>query len=181
MGKKNKKYEKGDTRPDRDLQQPTSPKAWRRAGDNGELVELPSGNVVRSIRPGLEGFVELGMVPNSLTAIAEDAIHKNKAPDPRVIAQDQVKLEETAKFMDEVFVYCVKDPVCAFRPEDPAEHDEDVLYIDDVDMEDKVFLFQFVSGGTRSVQRFREQRLADMAALADESLTTGAALAATRD
>lgn len=37
------------------------------------------------------------------------------------------------------------------------ERDEDVLYTDDVDIEDKTFIFNFVVGGTRDLETFRTE------------------------
>lgn len=36
------------------------------------------------------------------------------------------------------------------------DRDEDALYSDDVDFEDRSFIFQFVAGGSRDLQRFRK-------------------------
>lgn len=38
-----------------------------------------------------------------------------------------------------------------------GERDEDVLYTDDIDQDDKVFIFNFVVGGTRDLERFRAE------------------------
>lgn len=38
-----------------------------------------------------------------------------------------------------------------------AERADDVLYTDDVDMEDKTFIFNFVVGGTRDIATFRQE------------------------
>lgn len=38
-----------------------------------------------------------------------------------------------------------------------SDRDEDTLYTDDIDMEDKTFIFNFVVGGTRDIERFREE------------------------
>jgi hypothetical protein len=38
-----------------------------------------------------------------------------------------------------------------------GERDEDVLYVDEVSLEDKNFIFQFAVGGTADVERFREE------------------------
>lgn len=38
-----------------------------------------------------------------------------------------------------------------------ADRDEEVIYTDDVDMEDKSFIFNFVVGGTRDIASFRDE------------------------
>lgn len=45
------------------------------------------------------------------------------------------------------------------------ERDEDVVYTDDVDMNDKTFIFNFVVGGTRDIASFRMQFGDDVATL----------------
>lgn len=40
-------------------------------------------------------------------------------------------------------------------PED--ERDEDILYTDEVDSADKMFIFNFVVGGSRDIERFRDE------------------------
>jgi hypothetical protein len=37
------------------------------------------------------------------------------------------------------------------------EREEDILYTDDVDMEDKMFIFQFVVGGSKDIESFRSE------------------------
>jgi hypothetical protein len=38
-----------------------------------------------------------------------------------------------------------------------SERDDDVIYTDDVDMEDKAFIFNFVVGGSRDIASFRDE------------------------
>jgi hypothetical protein len=45
--------------------------------------------------------------------------------------------------------------------------DEDVLYADEVDLNDKSFIFQFALGGTADLERFREALSSDVADLSD--------------
>ena len=39
----------------------------------------------------------------------------------------------------------------------PSDRSEDVLYTDEIDIEDKTFLFNFVVGGTRDLERFHQE------------------------
>lgn len=45
---------------------------------------------------------------------------------------------------------------------DVIERDPDCLYVDEIDLEDKMFLFQWAVGGTDSVEQFRTQFAATM-------------------
>lgn len=169
MGKK--QGGRQNERPDTALQV-TSPLAWKRPGVMGDLVELPSGNVVRCLRPGMQNFLELGLIPNALLPQVEAALGEHKLPKISEVMEDVTLLEAAARFTDDVVMYCVKDPEILPVPPDPEEERiEGALYIDDVEMEDRVFIFQFAVGGTRSVQRFRQLQAADMATLAAESVS----------
>ena len=61
----------------------------------------------------------------------------------------------------------VEPPVSPIPPEvevngvlSPGLRDPDVLYVDEVDIEDRMFILNFALGGTRNLERFREE-LAD--------------------
>lgn len=178
MGKK--QGGRQNERPDRQLTV-TSPKQWKKTDPEGVLVELPSGNVVRCKRPGMQKFVELGMVPNALIPIVDTALKDHLPPKIDDVINDQSLLEATNVFMDDVFLHCVVEPEVLPVPipdeeGDVPEREEDVLYIDEVEMEDRVFVFQFSVGGTRSVQRFRQLQVTDMAVVAAEQLAEDEAL-----
>lgn len=67
-----------------------------------------------------------------------------------------------------------KDKI-VYEPIPYSERDENVLYTDDVDMEDKTFIFNYVVGGTRDIASFREQygdALADVQSGEDVELPT---------
>jgi len=49
-----------------------------------------------------------------------------------------------------------------------AERDPDILYADQVDMDDKLFIFQWALGGTRDLERFREQQQKSVGDLSDK-------------
>ena len=60
------------------------------------------------------------------------------------------------------------DPSCADHHvymEDAR--DEDTLYADEVDLNDKSFIFQFVLGGTADLERFRQELQADVEPVSD--------------
>jgi hypothetical protein len=94
-------------------------------------------------------------------------------------------LEDLFSSFDKVTSYCVVEPKCQWhmrkvldahgdhlvdskgRPQyeeiPESERDENVLYTDKVDMDDKAFIFNFVVGGTRDIERFREESGDDVA------------------
>lgn len=54
-----------------------------------------------------------------------------------------------------------------------GERDEDALYADEVDLEDKNFVFQFATGGTADVERFREEQRKRVADLSNGKAVSG--------
>lgn len=193
MGK-NKSTRKSPTPPRGWVERPTPdleitpPSQWKKPRIEGEVVTLPSGNVVRCARPGLDAFMEMGMVPNTLIPSIDASLSQAITPEKAMqeIASDVNALQETARFMDDVTMHCVVEPEVLPVPEDddagqPGERETDVLYIDKIDIEDKTFIFQFAVGGTRSVERFRQLKITDMAALAVEPLFDKSAESADED
>lgn len=148
--------------------QVTSPKDWKKKSTNRPL-ELPSGNTALVRAPGLQVFIEQGFIPNSLMPIVSKAIKKGKPPKMDELTVSKETLTELVQMADEVCLYCVVEPPVNPVPKDEEgntipshKRDEDTLYVDEVDMEDKMFIFQFAMGGTANLERFRKGLEADM-------------------
>lgn len=142
----------------------------------GTKLPLPSGNVCLIRNPGLGVFIEQGLIPNSLLPIVEKAIGEGKGIAPKQakeLAADPEMLKDMGRLTNEVVCYCVLKPVVLPVPtkaqeDDPEpERDPNALYVDELDLTDKMFIFQWVVGGTRDTERFREQSADAVAALAD--------------
>jgi hypothetical protein len=103
------------------------------------------------------------------------------------LMKDPAMLSTTLEMFDRVLVHCVVEPPidmpppCAVEVEgqtcglyanqdvhktptrsghhryEEGERDPDVLYADTVEMDDKMFIFNWVLGGTRDLEQFREQ------------------------
>ncbi len=152
-------------------------KAWKAKGAEGYELEVPSGNVAL-VRPvGMQAFLDRGMIPNSLREIAMEAIKGKKKMDLKVEDLDEEQITNMISLFDSVTVYCVIKPevetVPLWTSEDAEDgncsadavglpvpmrqRDPDLLYVDEVDLPDKMFIFQFACGGTRSVEQFREE------------------------
>lgn len=112
-------------------------------------------------------FVRAGMVPNSLLPIVMKAVRTGTSPDMEAISKDGQKVNDMIQLVDNVVVAIVVEPkVLPLPPEedeesekyDPLfERDEDLLYVDEVNPEDKAFIFQWACGGTSDLEQFREQ------------------------
>lgn len=153
-----------------------APTAW--GTEYLEDITVPSGQTCQCRRPGMQGLIEKGILDKMdiLTAMVNDQhierVKKGRKPD-RVaeIASDPKRLTEVLHAVDRVVEYVVvqpdvRRPVAITKDENgddiesplPDEAREPgVVYTDMIDTEDKMFLFNFAVGGTRSVERFRQQ------------------------
>jgi hypothetical protein len=150
-------------------------------------LDLPSGNTVLVKRVDLPTLLASGAFPDSLMAIVSDKIGsatgKPDAPKEvdaekvKEVANDPKQLAELFEAVDKIVPLVVAQPVVEYhkRPADPdsnemeiipdEDRDEEVVYTDDVDLMDKMHIFQFAVGGTREVETFRaglESSVADI-------------------
>lgn len=154
-------------------------------------LELPSGEVCLARRPGIESLMADGVFSDGLLPIISDAVSQGKNGkkgadiklDPADIMKDPKLLRDLMSTYDMVAAKCIAQPHCRFHkfqegdeiPEGykigddiPDElRDDDVIYTDDVDLNDKIFIFQWVVGGSDDVARFREESSKSLAALSD--------------
>lgn len=178
-------------------QMPTGPSSVAdfKKRKQGVPLPLPSGLVVRARRVELQTYLKKssGDVYNPLMGIVGEALEKGQMIDPVKAIQGEEgnvnleKLNDMYEIVNGMVMAMCVDPVVYPEPvfdennaasiedigqpiplEDDAR-DEDLLYIDEFDDEDKMFLFQWAVGGTDDVARFREEALSSMDALAKES------------
>jgi len=149
---------------------PSDVKSFKKARE-GTLLQLPSGLVIRALRVDLQTFILRGSVPNPLMEIVSEALEKGKKADiPAMVGLDEGKIDletvnEMIEIVDAVLVESVLEPKVHPIPEDQLWNDE-LLYVNEVDPEDKMFIFQWAVGGTADVEQFREEARADLDALA---------------
>lgn len=155
----------------------TTKNTWKRK--RGEELDLPSGNVALVKRPGMEAFLTEGLIPDSLMPLVNQAISTGKGLPPEKLnemAKDPNFVTEMMDSMDRVLTKVVVEPKVLWHkrldgetlviiPEE--ERDEDYVYSDDVDFEDKSFIFNYAVGGTRDLERFREEAGASLDAVQD--------------
>lgn len=145
-------------------------------------LDLPSGNTVKVRRIKPEAFLEGGMIPDALAGIVQKAINSKKGLPPKMVeelAKDPEKISAALETFDRALVFCVIEPVVEMAPgcnqctekytarvhidrradgfhryvEDGR--DEEVLYSDDVSLEDKQMIFQWAVGGVADISKFR--------------------------
>lgn len=162
----------------------TSVADWKAkaTGSKGIDIELPSGNVAKIKPIAITKLVEMDIFPDSLEQIISEKTRvgdkeeiKAKAPDEeqaRATLSSPKDLSKLMQSVDRITAIAVVEPKVLLGlenietdPDKPArwedipdeDRDEDALYTDEVDLEDKMFIFQFCVGGTSDLERFREQ------------------------
>lgn len=151
---------------------PTAVSTWKKSSQ-AVPIQLPSGNYMRIRKVGLRFFVEAGMMPNSLMSMVQGSLDKGKGKsvqgpseeDMMELMQDPKKVQDIADFMERMVVYVAQEPEVFPTPEPGVEKNPDVLYIEDIDYDDQMFIFQVVTGGTTDLETFREQHTSTMASL----------------
>lgn len=161
---------------------------------------LPSGNICLVRRPGVRGLIKAGLLDSldSLTSLVQADLIDSKDPKKQAQAAQQLmadpdRLEEGLAMIDKAVCFSVVEPKL-LRPiqvdlrgnpvldaegkEIPLEADDrdpNALYVDDVDEEDKTFIFNFIVGGTRDIEQFRQAtqgRMGGLSAGEDVPLST---------
>lgn len=174
---------------------PTPAKQWKgKLNAAGTDLPLPSGNIarVRSLDP--QAFLAQGMIPDPLSQMIRRSINSKKGLPPKElekIADDPEKITAALEMFDRVLVHVVLEPPVqmpppctecseyANRPQHKemshdnyhayreGARDGEVLYADEVDMGDKMFIFQWCLGGTRDLEKFRGEQAATLESLSD--------------
>lgn len=139
----------------------------------GEDLQLPSELWIKAKRVELQTMVLQGAVPNALMEVVSAALEKGQKSDiPKMMGVEEGKIDldmvnDMYEMVNAVVVQVFVEPKCYPVPEAEDDRDDDLLYVDEVDDTDKMFLFQWASGGTSDLERFREEADADMASLAE--------------
>jgi len=149
---------------------PTSAAQWKKASA-GVPLEVPSGNTALVRNPGMQVFLRKGLVPNSLMPLVRKGM-TGKEPEIKLDDINEDQLEAMLDLFDAITCYCVIEPKVLPVPAEGEERDPEALYVDEVDFEDKQFIFQWAVGGTRDLEQFRKEQ-----SNAVERLRGGAAMA----
>lgn len=151
----------------------TQASQWKKATSGPALqdLKLPSGNTCQVKAVGMRNLLAKGMIPNSLMAQIRQQLEKNSekmSPAQREkaeaeaarrmmedISKDPAKIVEVLEVTDLVVLEVVVQPEVLPAPDDENDRDPEQLYVDEVDIEDKFFIFNFAVGGTRNTEQFR--------------------------
>jgi hypothetical protein len=165
---------KTTTRQTSNLTGPSSVQEFKRARE-GVLLPLPSGLVVKARRVEMQAYLKQskGDVFNPLMSLVAETLEKGnnidleKALGGEDGQMDVQKLADMYDMVNGMVIEMVVEPPVFPVPEDDEDRDDDLLYVDEVGDEDKMFLFQWGVGGTDDLATFREETREGMAALAE--------------
>lgn len=155
---------------------PTSAGEWKK-GTAGEDLRVPSGNVCRIRRVGMREWVREDIIPDSLRPMIDQAISKGQGANTKKLkdlASDPSKFGEMFELMDRVVALVVSMPVVIYHryqrdgewvdiPMD--DRDPNTLYTDEIDDQDKIYIFNVAAGGVRDLERFRQELGSSMGSL----------------
>jgi hypothetical protein len=160
-----------------------TPTTW--GGNKYEELTVPSGQrclVRRTL--DIKQMVENGIINkiDTLTALVDNKHVSRKAKGGKnsaksqdmqndvvlkKIMNDPVKFAELLETTDKIVIAIVVMPQLHEAPENDSDRQENIVYIDTVDLEDKLFLVNFAVGGTRGVAKFRRELQQSVERLAD--------------
>lgn len=146
-------------------------------GTAGEILELPSGKSAEIRRVPLTSLLADGLLGDSLGALAQRAVDAGEGMKPQDIkemSQDPKKIMEALDVFDRIAVRCFVNPPVTYHkvndeeiPDD--ERDPEILYSDELDIQDKVYVFQVIAGGSSDLQRFRREFAESVAGISASS------------
>lgn len=129
-----------------------------------EPIELPSGHLMALKNTSMAGFLQGGNIPNALMKVIQTAIAKQKGDveasveaDVTEMMADPEKLVEVFATVDAFVITVAVEPRVHPVPEDEDDRDDELLYVDELDLEDKMFIFSRAMGSTKKLEQFREQ------------------------
>jgi len=158
------------TRTEDVLEAATPATDWKKRSNEGILVRVPSGNVARIRTPGIEVFVTQGVIPNALMPIIMDAMKRAGPPKEQDLVkmlEDKDAIQQIVDLSSAVAVYCCIEPEVLPIPGDGETRDPDALYVDEMDFNDRMFIFGVAVGGTSDLEKFREQQTTIMESVSD--------------
>ena len=173
----------------------TSASEWKAAsGVRPVPLTVPSGKTCLVKKPdGLEMFLGEGYVPNELMSIVQESIEGKTESAEAVASQVQDNpdmIKAMFKMIDSIVVHCVVEPRVQPVPVVTADvpgawtdqalflsykvgevipphlrPDDDALYVDYVDMSDRMFIFNYAVSGVTDFESFREEQNAVLASV----------------
>lgn len=151
---------------------PYAPTAWGQEAYIEDII-CPSGQRALVRRPGVQGLIIAGALEevDSLSAIVDQKhikrVKGEEQVDSESLMNDPEQIAKVIGVADRIVQYIVVKPALALAPADDADRKPDVLYVDAVDLDDRLFLMNYAVGGTRSAEQFRDERSAVVGSMGD--------------
>jgi hypothetical protein len=150
---------------------PTPSTEWQSPRKIGFTTQLPSGNIIRMKRTlDLLGMLEGGSIPNPLDSRIRRSIEDGK-PFLNFNEMDEASKIQTIEWINGCVVRAVISPAVWLVPDGKDwrtwEAPHPAISIEDLTLEDRLFIFQAAQGGAASVERFRELQAQLVASLSD--------------
>lgn len=168
-----------------DVQNKYAPSVWGIEKFND--LECPSGQLAQVRQPGVQAMISSGVLQSAdtLTSLVDQKHIKRvqgkaKPADPQIDGSSLIKDPENMKrvfdVVDRVTEYMVVQPVVRrpFERDDQgnevfiggSHREEGVIYTDQIDLMDRMFIFQYAVGGSTDVEEFRRIFTPDVGSLA---------------
>jgi hypothetical protein len=154
-------------------------------------VTLPSGEVARIRRIELTTLLAEGLLGDEISVIAQKAIDSGKGVSPaqqkemtedpskvgamldafdRIVCRTWVEptvIYYRAVWNEDAGTWVMPDPNTQTPVVPETERDEEQLFSDELSMDDKIFTFNYISGGSPDLAEFRKQFGESLAHLSD--------------
>ncbi len=153
-----------------------APTAWN--AEQFVDLEMPSGQLAQVRRPGVQQLIALGILENAdgLSAIVDQKhIKRVKGTaqiDGKSLLKDPKNMLTIMQMVDKVTARMVVQPIVREpfvdeptgelgetkkRPIRDDERQDGVVYTDNIEFMDRMFIFQFAVGGSTDLAQFRER------------------------
>lgn len=160
----------------------TSAAGWKGKKALATTLELPSGNVCKVRRVSIAKLLSEEVFPDELSALIQDTVSDKSGKKSIAKESASASVKDMGKFMDaidKVAVLVIAEPKVV-RPVDENgkeldddDRDPEKLYTDDVDLEDKIFVFQYAVGGGSDLNTFRSELAAGVGSVPDVQAVEG--------
>lgn len=153
------------------------PTAWGGGTTNTgpQDLEMPSGQIALVRRPGIQQLMVEGVLHkmDNLTALVDKKYIKKGGtgkPSDNIdvggLIGDPEAMSQILHTVDRVVCAVVVRPQVQMTPNDPTRRIPGVIYADSVDLQDKMFIFNWSVGGSKDLESFRRESEAIVGGLA---------------
>jgi hypothetical protein len=133
----------------------------------GRPVTVPTGKTcLVKMLDSMQEFLARGDVPNAMLPMMQEAATGKVKDEKQVtdlVMSDPGKLKDMFDLVDMIVIECVLEPPVAPIPQNDEgkvipphlRDDDDTLYVDYIDLGDKMFIFNYALSGVSDLEQFR--------------------------